>query len=540
MPTLDWIGKKAVVNHHRQVPFHLLKKREDLSCGDPDSGNLLVQADNLLALKALLPYYAGQVKCIYIDPPYNTGNEGWVYNDNVNSPEMKAWLGKAVGKEAEDLTRHDKWLCMMYPRLQLLREFLREDGAIFISIDDNEVAPLRLLLDEIFGVKNFIATILWQKKYAVANDHKTIAPMHDFVLVYQRSLKWQRNLLPRSDEKDRQYKYEDEKGIFRSSDYTCSKSAEERPNLYYPVTNPNTGKEIWPKRTRVWAYSQEEHAKNLAEGLVYWGKNGQSRVPAYKRYKHTLRNADGIVPQTLWLHEFAGHTDGARKDLREILHDIPSVSDFATPKPIQLIQRILQLSTDHDSLILDSFSGSGTTGHAVLKQNAEDGGSRRFILVEMDKDIAQRVTAERVKRSVVGYNNTKGNRIEGLGAGFSYCELGSPLFDETGQIKAEVTFQDLARHVFFTETGNPLPEKAEKNFPLLGIANGVAVYLLYNGVLKDKRPDSGNILTVPVLHDLPPHDGPKVIYGIGCRIGASRLRQEGITFHQIPYAIKVS
>ena len=160
MPTLDWIGKKAVVNHHRQVPFHLLKKREDLSCGDSESGNLLVQADNLLALKALLPYYAGQVKCIYIDPPYNTGNEGWVYNDNVNSPEMKAWLGKAVGKEAEDLTRHDKWLCMMYPRLQLLRDFLREDGAILISIDDNEVHSLRFICDEIFGSSNFVANIL--------------------------------------------------------------------------------------------------------------------------------------------------------------------------------------------------------------------------------------------------------------------------------------------------------------------------------------------------------------------------------------------
>ncbi len=540
MPTLDWIGKKAVVNHHRQVPFYLLKKREDLSCGDPDSGNLLVQADNLLALKALLPYYAGQVKCIYIDPPYNTGNEGWVYNDNVNSPEMKAWLGKVVGKEFEDLTRHDKWLCMMYPRLQLLRDFLREDGAIFVSIDDNEVATLRLLMDEIFGSQNFVATILWQKKYAVANDHKTIAPMHDFVLVYQRTPKWKRNLLPRGDEKDQQYKYEDDKGVFRSSDYTCSKSAEERPNLYYPVTNPNTGEEIWPKRTRVWAYSQEEHARNLAEGLVYWGKNGKGKVPAYKRYKHALRNADGIVPQTLWMHEFAGHTDGARKDLREVLHDIPSVSDFATPKPTQLIQRILQLATNPDSLILDSFAGSGTTGHAVLKQNMEDDGNRRFILVEMDEGIAQNVTAERVRRIVTGYGNAKGSRVEGLGNGFSYCELGSPLFDETGQIKSEVTFHDLARHVFFTETGSPLPEKAEKNFPLLGIVNGVAVYLLYNGVLKDKRPDSGNVLTVPVLHSLPPHDGPKVIYGVGCRIGATRLAQEGITFHQIPYAIKVS
>lgn len=533
MPTLDWIGKKAVVNHHREVPFHLLQCNGELSVGEAGSGNLLAQGDNLVALKALLPYYAGQVKCIYIDPPYNTGNEGWVYNDNVNSPEMRAWLGKTVGKEAEDLSRHDKWLCMMYPRLALLKQFLREDGAIFVSIDDNEVATLRLLMDEIFGAQNFVATVLWQKKYAIANDHKTIAPMHDFVLVYQQSPKWRRNLLPRGDDKDGQYKYEDENGVFRNSDYTCNKTAEERPNLYYPITNPNTGEEIWPKRTRVWAYSSEEHARHVEEGLIYWGKNGKGKVPAYKRYKHALRNADGVVPQTLWTHDFAGHTDGSRKELREILHDVPSVSDFATPKPTLLLQRILQIATDKNSIVLDSFAGSGTTGHAVLKQNAADGGNRRFILVEMDNNICRNITSQRLARVVQGHKD-----IPALGAGFRFCELGKPLFNEAGKIQPSVRFADLARHVYFIETGEPLPAAATPKNPLLGVHNGTAIYLLYNGILKDKSPDGGNVLTREVLDLLPPHDGPRVIYGTACKVGPEQRRRKGIVFKQLPYKLK--
>jgi adenine-specific DNA-methyltransferase len=537
MPTLNWIGKEAVVKHHSAVPFRLLEPVPELSCGDAASGNLIVQGDNLHALKALLPRYAGQVKCIYIDPPYHTGNEGWVYNDNVNSPEIRRWLGEVVGKEGETLDRHDRWLCMMYPRLVLLRQFLREDGAIFVSIDDNEVAMLRLLMDEVFGSQNFVATVIWQKKYAVANDHKTIAPMHDYVLVYQRSPRWQRKLMPRGEEKDQQYKYEDERGTFRNSDYTCSKTAEERPNLYYAVRNPNTGEVIWPKRTRVWAYSQEEHARNIADGLIYWGKDGKGKVPAYKRYKHALRNADGVVPQTLWMHDFAGHTDGARKDLREVLFDVPSVSDFATPKPTLLIQRILQIASDPDSLILDSFAGSGTTGHAVLKQNAEDGGKRRFILVEMDDNIARNVTAERVKRVAHGYTNVKGQAVEGLGGGFQFCRLSAePLFTADGQIRADVSFAQLAEFVWFAETGTGYLGNADT--PLLGVHEDRAIYLLYNGILKDKSVGGGNVLTGQVFDVLPRYEGPKVIYAAANRLGARGAR-EGITFKQTPYALEI-
>jgi len=533
MPTLDWIGKKAVVAHHKNVPFHLLRSNDALSVGESGSGNLLVQGDNLLALKALLPYYAGKVKCIYIDPPYNTGNEGWVYNDNVNSPEMRDWLGRVVGKEAEDLSRHDKWLCMMYPRLALLKEFLREDGAIFVSIDDNEVANLRLLLNEIFGVNNFVATIIWQKKYAVANDHKSIAPMHDFILVFQKSSLWKRNLFPRTQEKDRQYRYKDQDGIFRISDYTCNKTAEERPNLYYSILNPYTGKEVWPKQIAVWRYSRERHEENVNNRLVFWGKDGKAKVPSFKRYQHMLKNAGGIVPQTLWLHDFAGHTDAAKKEVRAILSENTQAFDFVTPKPTTLLSRIFQIATDKDSLVLDSFAGSGTTGQAVLAQNQVDGGNRRFILVEMDKHICQNVTAQRLSRVIHGYKD-----VPALGGSFRFCELGIPLFDTDGQINKDVSFKDLAHHVFFAATGEPLAEHVDFTSPLIGSTKGIAVYLLYNGILNDKSVNGGNVLTRDVLSKLPTYDGIRIIYGNGCRIGTDRLQRENIIFRQIPYDVR--
>jgi adenine-specific DNA-methyltransferase len=298
MPKLDWIGKKAVVNHHREVPFHLLRENPELSVGDPGSGNLLVQGDNLLALKALLPYYAGQVKCIYIDPPYNTGNEGWVYNDNVNSPEMREWLGRAVGKEAEDLSRHDKWMCMMYPRLALLREFLRDDGAIFISIDDNEVHFLRMMMDEIFGANNFLCSFAWEKRYAPPPDTKDIGYLHETILAYRRTPKFQRNLLPLTADQTGRYKNpdDDSRGPWKAMDYSCRYTADERPNLYYPIIHPKTGEEVWPKRTRVWAMSREVHERNVAENRLWWGVKGNSTVPALKNFVDKIQQ--GIMPLT--------------------------------------------------------------------------------------------------------------------------------------------------------------------------------------------------------------------------------------------------
>lgn len=540
MPTLNWIGKEAVVGHHRQVPYHLLRCDNALSCGDPDAGNLLVEGDNLLALKALLPYYAGQVKCIYLDPPYNTGNEKWAYNDNVNSPEIRRWLGKVVGGEAEDLCRHDKWLCMMYPRLALLRKFLRSDGVIFVSIDDNEVQNLRAMMDEVFEAGNFIATIVWQKKQSPQNDAINLSDMHDYVLVYAKQAKqnrndpngWARNLFPREAMQDSRYSNPDNdpRGPWTSSDYTCNKTADERPNLYYPLTHPVTGEEVWPSRRRVWAFDAAGHAQNVAESRVWWG-GGRRMRPRLKKFLSEVQG--GLVPTTWWTREFAGDNQEARRELRAIASE--EETDFQTPKPLRLIQRILQIATDKDSLILDSFAGSGTTGHAVLAQNKADGGNRRFITVEMDEDICRNVTTQRVRRAVEGYGNTPG-----LGSGFRYCRLDKPLFDEQGQIGEEVKFADLAAHVFFTETGSPIPKRTNRKSPLLGVAKGTAYYLLFNGILGDKTPDGGNVLTAKVLADLPAHDGPKVIFGEGCRLSDARLKRERITFKQLPYEIKVS
>lgn len=539
MPTLDWIGKSAVVEHHRQVPFRLLKQIPQLSAGDPDSDNLIIEGDNLEALKALLPYYAGQVKCTYIDPPYNTGNENWVYNDNVNSPKIREWLGKVVGSEGEDLSRHDKWLCMMYPRLVLLWQMLRDDGVIFISIDDHEFTYLRGLMDAIFKPKNFVAVIIWQKRYAASNDSTGIPAMHDYILVYSKSEAFTRNLLPRTEKQDKAYKNPDNdpRGVWKAADYTSNKTRSERPNLYYPLVHPVTGEEIWPKATRVWGYGKEVYEEHVKENRLWWGRNGRNKVPAFKKFLSEVQQ--GIVPVTWWPNDEVGHTDEAKKEVLQVLQALPG---YITPKPTRLIKRILQIATNPGDLVLDSFAGSGTTGHALLKMNQDPASRRRFILVELESNIARDIAAERLRRVINGYTykDQRGNEKHevGLGGGFRYCALGPTLFEANGRIRAEVTFGELARHVFFAETGTPLPKCANGKTPLLGVHNGAAVYLLYNGILKDKSPNSGNALTRSVLASLPPHTGLRIIYGTSCRIGDQNLRQWGIIFKQIPYAIK--
>lgn len=536
-----------MVNHHRQVPFRLLRNIPELSCGDSETGNLIVEGDNLEALKALLPYYAGQVKCVYIDPPYNTGNEGWVYNDNVTSPVIREWLGKVVGREGETLDRHDRWLCMMYPRLALLKEFLREDGAIFISIDDNEVALLRMMLNEIFGEQNFLASIIWQKKQSPQSDAINLSDMHDYVIAFARRAKanrqdakgWNRNLIPRGDVQDSRFENPDNdpRGPWTSTDYTCNKTADERPNLFYPIVNPNTGETIRPSRTRVWGFDKEAHERNVLEGRVWWGANGHGR-PRIKKYRSEV--AEGIVPTTWWTRDFAGDNQESRRELRGILGGDDAGPDFATPKPSGLIQRILQIATDRDSIVLDSFAGSGSTGHAVLRQNALDGGSRRFILVEMEPVIARRITSKRVRRVAVGYQNSKGAKVDGLGGGFRYCELGQPLSDQNGKIRPDVAFSDLARHVYFSETGSPLPKDRPVKSPFLGEHRGLGLYLLYNGILGDKSAAGGNVLTREILAGLPKFNGPKVIYCAGCLIGRERLEKERVVVRQTPYEIRIT
>jgi len=538
MPTLNWIGKEAVVNHHLQVPFHLLKDVPELGCGQPGDGNLIVEGDNLVALKALLPYYAGQVKCVYIDPPYNTGNEGWVYNDNVNSPVIREWLGKAVGGEGETLDRHDRWLCMMYPRLLLLKRFLRPDGSIWISMDDSEIALLRVLMDEIFGRERFIACNVWQKRYSREN-REAIGDVHEYLLVYAMDperFTATRNKVPLTEQQAKVYKNpnNDPKGPWRTIPITAQAGHATKAQ-FYTITAPN-GKEFNPPPGNCWRYSREAFEKLRSEGRIYFGKANNSQ-PTTIRY---LSEVEGVVPWTWWPHEDVGHTDEASKELLSLF---PGGTAFnTTPKPSRLLERVLQIATDPGDLVLDSFAGSGTTGHAVLKLNqaAPDREPRRFILVEIEPTIAREVTAERVRRVAEGYTNAKGGSVASVGGSFRYCVLGESLFDADGRIRETVSFADLARHVYFTETGEPLPRERVTKSPFLGACRGVGIYLLYNGILRDKRANGGNILTRAVLGQLPTFDGPKVIYCAGCLLGRERLQSERIIIRQAPYEIKVS
>ncbi len=529
MPTLNWIGKEAVVNHHHAVPFRLLRDVPELSVGEPGAGNLIVQGDNLVALKALLPYYAGQVKCVCIDPPYNTGEQTWTYNDQVNSPLISDWLGKTVGKEIDDLCRHDKWLCMMYPRLQLLLKFLRKDGFILICIDDVELYRLKLVMDELLPPDRFVGTFVWKSRRNLDSRHKAnVSTDHEYVLVYRGP-----DASLRGAMKDKT-KYtnpdKDPRGDWMSDNMVGLATKDRRPNLHYDLVDPATGIN-YGCPDKGWRYSTDTMAQKIRENRVIWPKSPNGR-PRHKKFLAELES------------DFTGFSSiiecGNTNEGTEEVAGIMGASPFIFPKPRSLIESLIEQTTDKDSLILDSFAGSGTTGHAVLNLNKADGGHRKFILVEMEAKIARDITAERVKRVAQGYTNAKGEKVEGLGGGFRFCELGETLFDEHGQIKSSVRFADLARHVYFTETGEPLPRERVLKSPLLGECRGVGIYLLFNGILGDKSANGGNILTRAVLAQLPKFDGQKVIYCAGCLLGKDRLQAERIIVRQTPYEIKVS
>lgn len=563
MPTLNWIGKDAVINHHLEVPFRLLKDVPELGCGDPGSGNLIVEGDNLVALKALLPYYKGKVKCICIDPPYNTGNEGWAYNDNVNSPVMQKWLkealaGKTIGDDEETLDRHDRWLCMMYPRLTMLRQLLTDDGSIFVCLDDNEIHLIRCLMDEIFGAPNFIAQMIWEG--AFKNDARQIGVNHEYVIVYAKNRKrlprewevpkegvaevmkevarlkkthgdnyelasddlagWYRANKAKPCFANRRFRYIDARGAYKEDDPTAPGGRK------IELRDPRNGNVIPLRPNRGWAFDQETFNRLVEEGRISFVTPTSIMV---RRYFH---ETDTVTPQSV----FYQPTRSASERLAQIL----GRDQFEYPKDETVIQKLIQMSSSKNDIVLDSFGGSGTTAHAVLKQNAEDGGNRRFIVIEMDPKIASDITRVRVKRVAEGYTSSKGERLSGLGDGFRYVRVGDELFDEHGRInEAKVRFGDLARHVYFSETGETLPkERISAKSPLLGIHHGRAVYLLYNGILKDKSVDGGNVLASTTLEHLPTHDGPKVVYAAGCRFSKARLEREGITFKQTPYAIR--
>jgi len=540
MPSLTWIGKDAVEKHHMDVPFHLLKDVPDLGCGDVGSGNLILRADNLVGLKAILPYYAGQVKCITIDPPYNTGNEGWAYNDNVNSPAIKKWLGQVVGKEGETLDRHDRWLCMVYPRLVLLKQFLHEDGSIWIHIDDSEIGLLRVIMDEIFGPDRFVACNVWQKRYSREN-REAIGDVHEYVLVYAMNperFKITRNRIPLEEKQRSNYKNpnQDAKGPWQSISMTAQGW---RPNQMYEIVAPN-GNRHKPPEGRCWSMIESEYLKLREANRLWWGKDGNG-VPREIRY---LTEVDGLVPWTWWTHEEVGHTDESKKEIQSIFG---TQTAFDTPKPSRIAERIVQIATNPGDLVLDSFGGSGTTAHGVMRVNAAnpDKEPRRFILIEMEEKIAREVTAERVRRVAEGYKNAKGEDVPGLGGGFRFCELGEELFDARGQIRETVRFADLARHVYFVATGEPLPKARVPNTPFLGVHNANAICLLYNGILKDKSPQGGNALTHETLSIIKEactgHEYSRItVYGTSQRIAAARLKREKVDFHQIPYTLRTA
>ena len=523
MPTLEWIGKEKVINHHQEVPFRVLDRQYSFDedgqhAEDNGSENMIIHGDNLEALKALLPRYEGRVKCIYIDPPYNTGNENWVYNDNVNDPKIKKWLGEVVGKEGEDLTRHDKWLCMMYPRLKLLQKLLAKDGAIFISIDDVEFYNLRLICNEVFGEHNFIATIIWRKNYAPKSTAKHFSEDHDYILVFgKNSDNWIPRKMPRTEKQNKAYKNldNDPRGLWRPNNLAAR-------NYYskgtYSIKCPGGRIIEGPPSGSYWRVSEEKFRELDRDGRIWWGKDGNN-VPAPKIFLSEV--SDGIVPQTFWSYEEVGHTQDAKKEIKAIFGgDMP----FDTPKPVRLIERILQIASDPDSIILDSFAGSGTTAHAVLNMNKADGGNRKFILVEM-MDYADSITAERVRRVIRGYGEGK-NAVEGTGGSFSYYELGEPLLIGENLNEA-VAPEKIREYIWFMETKTPYTPAAGDNPYYLGQHNDTGYYFYY-------EPQRITVLDYDFLAAVTEKAGGTVIYADRCSIDDSKLSQMGIVFKKIP------
>ena len=528
MPVIDWIGKKEVLGAVRGA-VRLLRGVCGLSAGDDEAGNLLVQGDNLEALRTLLPHYGGRVKCVYIDPPYNTGNEGWKYNDRVDSPQIRRWLGNTVGDEASDLCRHDKWLCMMHPRLRLLQKFLREDGVIFVSIDDNEVHRLRMLMDEIFGENNFYAMVNWTARNKPMNAGVAkfkFQKSEEYVLVYGKNSMASHPPFNVKKGDEKIYPFRDKRGMeYREEEIQQRKNIgiKRSDKMVFAIAN------IRPQDGYRWTIGEDTSLELLETKRAVVKKGKVYRI----FYKHEEEN---FASQPIWTNfgEFCGSSESGRK----LLDSMVPGNGLETVKPVELVEKLLFHFSEKDSIVMDSFAGSGTTAHAVLKLNKEDGGDRKFILVEMKEDIARNITAKRIQKAVKGYKSN-GKVVAPLGGGFRFCTLGPPLLDDNGEINKEVRFADLAAHVFFYETGIPIPKRATT--PLLGVCEGRAIYLLYNGIMGDKSKNGGNVLTPSVLRRLPAladKTARRIIFGEACLLSKEQLAKSNILFRQIPYQIR--
>ncbi|MDO9424769.1 MAG: site-specific DNA-methyltransferase [Methylobacter sp.] len=500
MPLLDWLNKSDAVRTVQKVPYRLLEAVPELSVGDTNTENMLIQGDNLQALKALLPLYAGKVKCIYIDPPYNTRSAFTHYDDNLE---------------------HSLWLSLMYPRLELLRELLTEDGSIWVSIDDNEAHYLKVMMDEVFGRKNFVANVLWQKRTSPdARIH--LGGAHDHIMVYAKSVEHTNfNKLGISAEQAKNFKNPDNdpRGAWASADFTAQGW---RPNQMYKLQAPN-GLEYEPPPGRCWGNIESEYTRLLSEGRMWFGRDETARP----RVKNYLSESEGISSWTWWTNSEVGHNQEAKKEINALFG---ADDAFDTPKPERLLKRVLYVATNPNDLILDSFLGSGTTAAVAHKMN------RRYIGIEMG-DHAETHCQPRLKKVIEGEQGGISKAVNWQsGGGFHYFRLGETIFDEVGSIHHNVRFAALAAHIWFCETRVPLASRADS--PLLGIHNDTAYYLLYNGILGDRRPQSGNVLTQAVLDSLPKHNGRKIIYGEASRFGKPRLEAENIVFKQIPYDVR--
>ena len=523
MPTLNWIGKDRIINHHQEVPFRTLEKQYSFKKTEGDVSKI-IQGDNLEALKALLPQYENRVKCIYIDPPYNTGNEGWVYNDNVNDPRLKKWLGQVVGKEAEDLSRHDKWLCMMYPRLKLLHKLLADDGAIFISIDDNEQANLKLIMDEIFGGGNFLGNIVWKKK-TNGNNMGHIPSVHDFLVSYAKieSLINFSGIPFTEDFLNKNYANPDNdpRGVWTTTDLSAN-----HKGPYFKIINPFNNEEHYPPKGRYWVFNEEEVLKRIDEGKIIFGKTGNTK-PVQKVF---LKDKNQTKKPETWWDKQGLNSDGT-KEIAELL----GAKAFDHSKPSIFIQKILEFSTNPNDIILDSFAGSGTTAHAVLNLNKAYGGNRQFILIEMN-DYAETITAERVRRVIDGYGNT-----EGIGGGFDFYTLGEALFDEQGNLNAQAKIEAIREYIWFTETRRPAPpapdggaKKESSEVPLLGAEgaflgrhNETDYYFCYD-------PNQAIILDMDLLATITQKASQYLIYADSCELSEEFLNANNIIFKKIP------
>ena len=503
MPTLDWLNREQAMRVADAVPYRML---EPVSThGDPAAQNLLIQGDNLEALKALLPFYRGRVKCIYIDPPYNTKSAFEHYDDNLE---------------------HSQWLSMMHPRLVLLRELLTEDGSIWVSIDDNEGHYLKVLMDEVFGRKNFVANVVWQSKDTPGNNATGMAETHNHLHVYQRGADFKFQLLPRNEKQLANYSNPDNdpRGDWLAAPLT---RAEFRERDFYPIKN-KIGKGVWPPKGSSWRRPPGKMKELAEDSRIWWGKNGDTEFPMEKKFLSEAK--EGVVNRTWWPYEFAGSTRNASAELKALFE---GEKGFDTPKPEKLISRIFEVSTLPNDLVLDSFLGSGTTCAVAHKMG------RRHIGIEMGAN-AGKFCIPRLEKVIEG---EQGGISESVGwqggGGFRFLRLGETIFDESGAINPKVRFATLAAFIWLQETDVPATGKLDS--PCLGMHEGTAYYLLYNGILGDKRPEGGNVLSGAVfkaIHNILPHDGPKVVYGEGCTLGAARLDAASITFKHIPYDVK--